>query len=295
VVNGFKPVLRFIERLNELVAERQGILILPVMPGSLTPHEQALLSAECKPLRGLTTTQPEEERAQLAINLEFPKEVYVSELFEFRVILLNFTSQPVFILRIEGCVAGNVSVVTAPKGYEMKEDSLLLNGLRLESQRPQTLIFKCQASTAQVVTLQPRIVYVNSRGRTITQTSPSIVLDVASSRGLQFEREDSAKAFRYLSSAFLQDYVNRRMSMDSAGWRTSMELADGAGIPSSRVYGRGGQAGAALAELLRRRLAETRSFPGHPGRGGVVVKVRANYGNPYVKGELDRLGLKPKE
>ncbi len=110
---------------------------------------------------------------------------------------------------------------------------------------------------------------------------------------LKFEHEDAAKAFRFLARDFLQDYTFQRLSIDTSGWRTALEIAEGAELPTSKVYGRNGDPGSALVELLKRGLVESRWFPGQRGRGGTIMKIRVNHGNPYVKGELDRLALQP--
>ena len=110
---------------------------------------------------------------------------------------------------------------------------------------------------------------------------------------LQFKRDDAEKAFRSLAKAFLADYTINRVSIDSAGWRTSLEIAEETKLPAYRVYGKGGQTGSALVELSKRGLVETRYFPGQRGRGGTVMKIRVNYANPYVKEELDRIAKQP--
>ena len=110
---------------------------------------------------------------------------------------------------------------------------------------------------------------------------------------LTFEHEDAAKAFRFVAREFLQDYTFQRLSIDASGWRTALEIAEGANIPTSKVYGRNGDPGSALVELLRRGVVESRWFPGQRGRGGTIMKIRVNNGNPYVKGELERLALQP--
>ena len=110
---------------------------------------------------------------------------------------------------------------------------------------------------------------------------------------LQFKRDDAEKAFRSLAKAFLADYTINRVSIDSAGWRTSLEIAEETKLPAYRVYGKGGQTGSALVELFKRGLVETRYFPGQRGRGGTVMKIRVNYANPYVKEELDRIAKQP--
>ncbi len=45
--NGYAPALTFVQRINDVVAETRGILIIPVEPRSLSEREEALLASEC--------------------------------------------------------------------------------------------------------------------------------------------------------------------------------------------------------------------------------------------------------
>jgi len=199
-INGFKPMLRLILRLNDLILQKNGILLIPVVPGTLNEKQQTLLSAECPSLQRLEVSQsgeaitslfqPRQELHPLLANTPIPTEAHIQE-------------------------------------------------------------------------------------------------------PLQFKREDAAKVFRFLAKAFLQDYTVQRIIIDSAGWRTALEIAGGTGLPTRKMYGRDGGPGQAIVDLLKRGLVETRSVPGQRGRGGTIMKVRANHGNPYVKAEIDRLALKP--
>lgn len=110
---------------------------------------------------------------------------------------------------------------------------------------------------------------------------------------LKFDQQDASKAFQFLAQEFLQDYTFERLSLDVSGWRTALKIAEETKLSANRVYGKGGIPGSALAPLLKRGLVEARYFPGQRGRGGTVMKVRANYGNPYVKEEIDQQAKEP--
>lgn len=200
-VNGFKPFLRLIVRLNDLIVRGNGILIIPALTGGLTERQRTLLIAQCRSLEQL--------------------------------------------------------------GGSEADDGTLPT---IEQVVPEVQVGLKSNTIAGIQERQPP---------------------------LQFKRGDAAKVFRFLAKAFLQDYTVLRVSVDSAGWRTGLEIADGARLSSYRIYGQGGLSGRALAELSKRGLVETRWFPGKPGRGGTVTKVRVNHGNPYVMEEVDRLAREP--
>lgn len=48
--NGFQPVLRLIQGLDEVNATRRGILLLPIPPESLENRDEALLASETTPM-----------------------------------------------------------------------------------------------------------------------------------------------------------------------------------------------------------------------------------------------------
>ncbi len=199
-INGFKPVMRLIVRLNDLVLQKNGILLLPVVPGTMNEKQQTFLGAECPSLQRLEVSQSGE-------------------------------------------------TITSPFQPRQELHPLLANA----------------PLPAEAHVQEP----------------------------LQFKREDAEKAFRFLAKAFLQDYTVSRLLIDAAGWRTTSEIAEGTKLPARKMYGRDGGPGLAIAELLKRGLVETRWITGQRGRGGTIMKVRVNNGNPYVKAEVDRLALQP--
>lgn len=188
-VNGFRPILRLLVRLNDLNFQKKYFLFIAPAEGGLTERQRQQLISHCPALH----LQPMTAQSQLRINPQLPAE-------------------------------------TPAREYE---------------------------------------------------------------HTLQFECDDSAKAFSFLAKAFLQDYAVDRIFFEVAGWRATLDIAEGAGLSTRNLYGRGGKPSPAIAELLKRGLAETRWFPGQRGRGGTVKKLRVNYGNPFVKEEVDRQAFKP--
>ena len=111
---------------------------------------------------------------------------------------------------------------------------------------------------------------------------------------MDFGNIDTSTVFLFLAQAFLTDYAVNHIFIDSAGWRTQLEIAEGTKLPTTRIYGRDGKdLGPALGELMRRGLIEWKSLAGQRGRGGIVRMIRINNGNPYVKSELDRVARHP--
>ncbi|MCS4537799.1 MAG: DUF835 domain-containing protein [Thaumarchaeota archaeon] len=196
-INGFRAVLRLILRLNDLIVQKNGVMLIPMVPSGLTEKQLAVLIAERRLLQ--------------------PLEVH--------------------------------GMQNLPRKHEVDAQHMM------DVQRPDDA--KVSESTYR----------------------------------FEFEHEDATKVFQFLSKAFLQDYTVKQIFVDATGWRTAAQISDGAGIPRWRVYRLGGKPALALVELFRRHLLETRWFPKHPGRGGTIMKIRINYGNAFVRKEMERLAL----
>jgi KaiC/GvpD/RAD55 family RecA-like ATPase len=96
--------------------------------------------------------------------------------------------------------------------------------------------------------------------------------------------DGSAKGvFGYLVKSFVDDYMRSRLSVDQAGWRTRVSIAEAAALTQMSLYGRDGGYGPVLKELLSKGLVEIRFFPGQRGRGGEVTKIRIAYEKGVVK------------
>jgi tetratricopeptide (TPR) repeat protein len=103
------------------------------------------------------------------------------------------------------------------------------------------------------------------------------------------EGSDRSKTiFEFLVQVFLNDYITRKLSPDSSGWRSLVEVAKGTKISRSGLYRAAGKNGEGLQELLRLGLAEEREFPHQRGRGGTVTRTRVAYGKEDVKKYIAR-------
>jgi hypothetical protein len=108
----------------------------------------------------------------------------------------------------------------------------------------------------------------------------------------EFGSEAAQKAFSYIIDAFVGDYMHQKLSLETSGWRTLMDIIKYGGVPKSSVYSAQGGMGSAISELERRGLVEIRVFPGERGRGGRILKVRAAYEKEIVKRYIDQTVMK---
>ena len=103
----------------------------------------------------------------------------------------------------------------------------------------------------------------------------------------EFASEPSKMAFDYLASAFVEDYMRRRIAQEKAGWRSLMKIVNEGKLSRSSLYGYGGRKGRVLIELESRGLVEARLFPGERGRGGKILKLRVAYEKEIIKRVID--------
>jgi len=108
----------------------------------------------------------------------------------------------------------------------------------------------------------------------------------------EFGSEAAEKAFSYIVDAFIDDYMRQKLSLETSGWRTLMDIIKHGGVPKSGVYSAHGGMGSAISELERRGIVEIRVFPGERGRGGRILKMRPAYGKETVKRHIDQIVMK---
>jgi tetratricopeptide (TPR) repeat protein len=89
--------------------------------------------------------------------------------------------------------------------------------------------------------------------------------------------------FSYLVEAFMGDYFVKRLSPESSGWRSSVEIARGTGVPVAAFYEGERDSRGGLGELQRLGLAEARTFTGQRGRGGKITRARIAFDKDEVK------------
>jgi hypothetical protein len=96
--------------------------------------------------------------------------------------------------------------------------------------------------------------------------------DVEERLSFEFSSETAKKAFSYIISAFIEDYMRQKLSLEKSGWRTLVDIIKHGGVPKSSVYSTHWGMGSAISELEKRGLVEIRFFPGE--RGAVAGSLK---------------------
>jgi len=135
-----------------------------------------------------------------------------------------------------------------------------------------------------VYTIEPAKIIVHSKTpEQGAQATPSNALTK-----FEFRNSSAEKAFDFLLTAFVQDYMRRRLPLEWSGWRTLMDIVKHARLSRHSVYGDETSRGRAIAELENRGLVEARIFPKERGRGGKITKVRVFYEKETIKRLIDQ-------
>lgn len=104
-------------------------------------------------------------------------------------------------------------------------------------------------------------------------------------------RPDSGQlkeVFEYLTSSFVDDYMKKRLSLDSSGWRNLAEMARELGLSTNSLYGKQGRPSPTVVALMKGGLVESRTFLGTRSRGGVEERFRVAYERELVKEYVNR-------
>jgi adenylate cyclase len=99
----------------------------------------------------------------------------------------------------------------------------------------------------------------------------------------EFKSDATGRAFDALVGFFIEDYMVKKFVAEKSGWRTIAEIAHGAHLSPSALYGKHSTIGPVLDEPIKRGLVETRIFPGERGRGGEVMRLRIAYEKEPIK------------
>ena len=223
------------------------------------------------------------EHANLYVRLTAPTEARVDEEFEVRLDVVNVGKTPGLLLRVEQLDVPSLRVVKTASPYHWTRDHIDLKGRPLKPLQLESIILLMQAIDVGDHTLRPAIVYVDEEGAFHTRRPDAVPIRIQPPLEFQFKSEAAGKVFTFLVNAFIQDYMQRDLTINDAGWRTRVQISKGAHVSIRSLYGRRGQLGSAIRALTRRSLVETRFFSGERGRGGRILRARIRYAMETIK------------
>ena len=212
---------------------------------------------------GLSLKYEEIERRIAKNNLQVyciakDKEVELGRPFKVRLNVINISKSPAVLIQVEGMIQPESKLISSPSDCCLKKETLLFEKRQVDPFQVENLMFTFQTTKTGVLSLKPRIIYLNAFGEqiflskcanlTIKQSStmneetviqdanqPAIV--VREQIKCEFKTAASSKTFEFLVTSFISDYMHQRMPSEKSGWRTLTEIINGAKIPKFSVYG----------------------------------------------------------
>jgi hypothetical protein len=170
-------------------------------------------------------------------------------------------------------------VLRVPSYCALEGTSLNMGGRRLDPLSVETVSVWVQMADAAVVSLSPRVIYVDKSGTfKTTMVEEAEILPV-----VKFESKVAQVVFNYLVDAFVEDSLKRRLSVERSGWRSLPQIIKGAGVSKRSLYGTAGRLGHGISELQRQGLIHMETFRGGRGRGGHILRVRIHHEKEPVK------------
>jgi len=228
------------------------------------------------------------EHAFVETRLTTSEEVTVGEELDVRLDLVNVAKTSGLLVRIEDLIPSAFKAIELPSPYSIKNTSMDMRGKTLEPLKVESIKFTVLATEVGIFSLSPQVVYVDEVGKFRTSRPEPVSIAVHPKLTFEFRTETAKDAFNYLISAFVEDYMKRRISLEKSGWRTLMDIIKHGKVSRSSVYAASGGRGPAVSELERRGLVEARVFPGERGRGGKILKMRIYYEKETVKRYIDQ-------
>ena len=244
--------------------------------------------------------------------LTIPINVCEGETFQGRLDIVN-VSRASCSIEVYTAIPSDFAVVEPSQPTEPNQGLLHLQKSKLEPFSVKTIPITLQAKKTGNFTFMSTVEYGDEHGGTKTYklkpfkiaVHPSIkkgdtsqnFIDVSIEKSddkittdkqreelFQFSSEVAEKVFNFLTKEFIKDYMQRRLFVEKAGWRTLAEIANYQRIPKSSLYKNKRRV---LIELEHRGLVESRFFPGERGRGGNIQRLRVSYEKETVKRYVD--------
>jgi hypothetical protein len=177
-----------------------------------------------------------------------------------------------------------------------------MGGREIGAFRVETIKLTVKVVRAGVLSLNPKVIYVDDFGEIRTCKPKPISINVdpnfstpkkaklfeTKPAKLKFRSEAAQKAFDFLVKAFVEDFFRKRLPKERSGWRTLMNIVKEAPVSFYSMYGSGKHHGYAVAELESLGVVEFRIFLGERGRGGRVLKLRVDAEKEDIKNYVDQ-------
>ncbi len=205
--------------------------------------------------------------------------------------LVNVGKGTAGLVKLDSIVSEGLEFQGPAPLFDNKIGGIDLRGKKLEHLDTFQVKIQLKPVRKGTFTISPAAWFTDDKGTYRSQKIEGVSLTVGTPI-----REQTSPVMAFLGSAFVEDYMAKRLTAEHSGWRTLMDIVDTLQIPKAQVYGDaryGHTFGRSLEDLVKRGLVEYRIVPGLRGRGGNVMKVRVSYDKEPVKKLVNELALAP--
>ena len=259
---------------------------------------------------------------KVSVSLMAPSKVRTAQAFEIRLDIVNISRKIVRVVAIDDLIPLKSTAKVLTQHNFIEKNSVRMDKKEIGSFEDLPIKLSLTINEPGIYLLDPQVSLLNEKGEkkkcksnrieitvqsTIDQTGLEAISKSTETTFSPFNsintnaqmtnnptivfvfREDTAnKAFNFLVSAFIEDYMQRKLVAEKAGWRSLMEIIKNAKLPKSSMYGFENRKGRALVELEKRGFVDLRFFPGERGRGGKILRLRVCYDREAIKNHIVR-------
>jgi predicted ATPase len=227
-----------------------------------------------------------------------PQKINSGQKFKIRLDLINVSMKEANMTDIQGLTPKGLKILRMSESCSLENDCIVVHPKTLQPFVGTSITVEFQAQKPGLFTFSPQISYIDDMKRTKRfDLAPHILGVNASSLDqreniplvIEFRSQASRSAFDYLIRSFVEDSTRRKVSFESAGWRTLMDVVKNTQVTKYSLYESSRGKGKPLSELERLHLVESKHFIGERGRGGRVIKIRVVYNNQIVRAHLTTL------
>jgi hypothetical protein len=129
------------------------------------------------------------EHADVQVHLAAPLEMLVGDEFDLRLDLFNSTDHPSMLVRVEGMLPPNIRLTELDPKCSIEGESLDMKGRRLDPLRVESIRLRAQATTAGVIALSPKVVFVDELGNFRTRSSEPPILEAKAKTSFQAKKD----------------------------------------------------------------------------------------------------------
>jgi tetratricopeptide (TPR) repeat protein len=227
------------------------------------------------------------------VHLIMKKDLSLDIETELRLDFVNVSRGSVLLQKVENIIPAGFVLTKNLANYRAENNYLTLDE-KIDPFGVKTIKLWVKPTELGLDFFEPRLIYLGNQGQKKAATFRQLKINVKAPRkeisdiakaetiSIKFKSVSAQKAFDYLVKSYLEDYSQKKLPKEKAGWRTQMDLVKDGRLTQYSVYGPSSNHGKVILELKNTGLIELRVFEGERGRTGKITKLRIKDKNETV-------------